>query len=164
MLLTSQCGFALCQKVMNLTALNVIFKTRVHDKIIGGDNPFRWQDVSTDDIGGKEFDRAVWKPLFAGVIVSIKKSTSVFWVRFDCSLSGATPGSRPLLPPRSFPAIGGLQLETSRIQGAQIRDAGSRPQGCNYCQPPGRTWSRILSIRRRAGKPPTRRELSPGFV
>jgi hypothetical protein len=59
MLLTSQCGFALCQKVMNFTVLNVIFKTRVHDKIIGGDNPFRWQDVSTDGIGGKEFDRAV---------------------------------------------------------------------------------------------------------
>ncbi|MEE9338207.1 MAG: peroxiredoxin [Methylococcaceae bacterium] len=26
---------------------NVIFKTRVRDESIGGDNPFRWQDVST---------------------------------------------------------------------------------------------------------------------
>ena len=29
---------------------DVIFKTRVRDESIGGDNPFRWQDVSTDDI------------------------------------------------------------------------------------------------------------------
>jgi peroxiredoxin len=29
---------------------NVIFKTRVRDEKIGGDNPFRWQDVSTRDI------------------------------------------------------------------------------------------------------------------
>jgi len=29
---------------------NVIFKTRVRDENIGGDNPFRWQDVSTRDI------------------------------------------------------------------------------------------------------------------
>lgn len=28
----------------------VIFKTRVRDESIGGDNPFRWQDVSSDDI------------------------------------------------------------------------------------------------------------------
>ena len=28
----------------------VVFKTRVRDESIGGDNPFRWQDVSTDDI------------------------------------------------------------------------------------------------------------------
>ncbi len=28
----------------------VIFKTRVRDESLGGDNPFRWQDVSTDDI------------------------------------------------------------------------------------------------------------------
>jgi len=26
------------------------FKTRVRDESIGGDNPFRWQDVTTDDI------------------------------------------------------------------------------------------------------------------
>ncbi len=32
------------------TVPNVIFKTRVRDESIGGDNPFRWQDVSTDDI------------------------------------------------------------------------------------------------------------------
>jgi peroxiredoxin len=29
---------------------DVIFKTRVRDESIGGDNPFRWQDVSSDDI------------------------------------------------------------------------------------------------------------------
>lgn len=29
---------------------NVVFKTRVRDESIGGDNPFRWQDVTTDDI------------------------------------------------------------------------------------------------------------------
>lgn len=28
----------------------IVFKTRVHDESIAGDNPFRWQDVSTDDI------------------------------------------------------------------------------------------------------------------
>ncbi len=29
---------------------NVVFRTRVRDESIGGDNPFKWQDVSTDDI------------------------------------------------------------------------------------------------------------------
>lgn len=29
---------------------SVIFKTRVRDEAVGGENPFRWQDVSTDDI------------------------------------------------------------------------------------------------------------------
>ena len=29
---------------------DVVFKTRVRDESIGGDNPFRWQDVSTDDV------------------------------------------------------------------------------------------------------------------
>lgn len=28
---------------------NVTFKTRVRDESIGGDNPFRWQDKTTDD-------------------------------------------------------------------------------------------------------------------
>lgn len=28
---------------------NVTFKTRVRDESIGGDNPFRWQDVTSDD-------------------------------------------------------------------------------------------------------------------
>ncbi|MEX0652054.1 MAG: peroxiredoxin [Candidatus Paceibacterota bacterium] len=33
---------------------HVVFKTRVRDESIGGDNPFRWQDVSSDEIfGGK---------------------------------------------------------------------------------------------------------------
>lgn len=35
---------------MTQTVPDVIFKTRVRDESIGGDNPFRWQDVSTDDI------------------------------------------------------------------------------------------------------------------
>lgn len=29
---------------------NVVFKTRVRDESIGGDNPFKWQDVTTKDI------------------------------------------------------------------------------------------------------------------
>ncbi|MEQ8313006.1 MAG: peroxiredoxin [Gammaproteobacteria bacterium] len=29
---------------------SVVFKTRVRDESIGGDNPFRWQDVSSDDV------------------------------------------------------------------------------------------------------------------
>jgi peroxiredoxin len=33
---------------------NVVFKTRVRDESIGGDNPFRWQDSTTQEIfGGK---------------------------------------------------------------------------------------------------------------
>jgi peroxiredoxin len=29
---------------------DVTFKTRVRDEAVGGDNPFRWQDVTTDEI------------------------------------------------------------------------------------------------------------------
>jgi peroxiredoxin len=32
------------------TIPEVIFKTRIRDESIGGDNPFRWQDVSSNDI------------------------------------------------------------------------------------------------------------------
>lgn len=32
---------------------NVTLKTRVRDESIGGDNPFRWQDVKTGDLFGK---------------------------------------------------------------------------------------------------------------
>jgi len=35
---------------MTITVPKVVFKTRVRDQSIGGDNPFRWQDVSSDDI------------------------------------------------------------------------------------------------------------------
>ncbi len=28
---------------------NIVFKTRVRDESIGGDNPYRWQDVTSDD-------------------------------------------------------------------------------------------------------------------
>jgi thioredoxin-dependent peroxiredoxin len=29
---------------------NVVFKTRVRDESIGGENPFKWQDISTADV------------------------------------------------------------------------------------------------------------------
>ena len=32
------------------TVPDVVFKTRVRDESIGGENPFRWQDVTTDDL------------------------------------------------------------------------------------------------------------------
>ncbi len=35
---------------MSQTVPEVTFKTRVRDESIGGDNPFRWQDVSSDEI------------------------------------------------------------------------------------------------------------------
>ncbi len=35
---------------MSTTVPNVVFKTRVRDASLGGDNPFRWQDVCSDDI------------------------------------------------------------------------------------------------------------------
>jgi len=35
---------------MNQTVPQVVFKTRVRDERVEGPNPYRWQDVSTDDI------------------------------------------------------------------------------------------------------------------
>ena len=36
------------------TVPSVVFKTRVRDDRVGGDNPYRWQDVGSDEIfGGK---------------------------------------------------------------------------------------------------------------
>ena len=35
---------------MPVTVPDIVFKTRIRDESIAGDNPFRWQDVSTDDI------------------------------------------------------------------------------------------------------------------
>ena len=35
---------------MKVTIPTVIFKTRIRDESIAGDNPFRWQDVSSNDI------------------------------------------------------------------------------------------------------------------
>jgi peroxiredoxin len=32
------------------TVPSVVFKTRVRDASVGGDNPYRWQDLSSDDI------------------------------------------------------------------------------------------------------------------
>ncbi|CAN5688860.1 peroxiredoxin [soil metagenome] len=32
------------------TVPNVIFKTRVRDESVGGENPYRWQDITSDDI------------------------------------------------------------------------------------------------------------------
>ena len=34
----------------NAQVPNVTFKTRVRDESIGGENPFRWQDVTTDEL------------------------------------------------------------------------------------------------------------------
>ncbi len=36
--------------VIQSTVPQVVFKTRVRDESVEGSNPFRWQDVSTDDI------------------------------------------------------------------------------------------------------------------
>ena len=34
---------------------HVVFKTRVRDESVGGENPYRWQDKTTEDIfGGKK--------------------------------------------------------------------------------------------------------------
>lgn len=35
---------------MNTRVPNVTFKTRVRDEAVGGENPFRWQDVTSDDV------------------------------------------------------------------------------------------------------------------
>ena len=35
---------------MSLNVPEIVFKTRVRDESIGGDNPFRWEDVTTNDI------------------------------------------------------------------------------------------------------------------
>lgn len=37
-------------QVSNMTVPNVVFKTRVRDETVEGPNPFRWQDVSSEDI------------------------------------------------------------------------------------------------------------------
>jgi thioredoxin-dependent peroxiredoxin len=29
---------------------DVVFKTRVRDELVGGDNPFRWQDLTSDEV------------------------------------------------------------------------------------------------------------------
>lgn len=36
--------------IENTKVPNVTFKTRVRDESVGGDNPFRWQDVTTQDL------------------------------------------------------------------------------------------------------------------
>ncbi|WP_245725230.1 peroxiredoxin [Nitrosomonas halophila] len=38
------------EKIMIRQVPEVLFKTRVRDQSIGGDNPFRWQDVTSSDI------------------------------------------------------------------------------------------------------------------
>ncbi len=35
---------------MRTTVPETVFKTRVRDESVGGDNPFRWQDMTTEDI------------------------------------------------------------------------------------------------------------------
>jgi thioredoxin-dependent peroxiredoxin len=41
---------AATEQTIPQTVPDVVFKTRVRDESIGGDNPFRWQDVTTKDI------------------------------------------------------------------------------------------------------------------
>lgn len=38
------------EKLVNQKVPSVIFKTRVRDEKIGGPNPYRWQDVSSDEL------------------------------------------------------------------------------------------------------------------
>ena len=37
----------------------VVFKTRVRDESIGGDNPYRWEDKTTDDLFENKGGRGV---------------------------------------------------------------------------------------------------------
>lgn len=42
-------------KLVGTKVPSVTFKTRVRDEAVGGENPYRWQDVTTDEIfGGKK--------------------------------------------------------------------------------------------------------------
>ena len=38
------------QVLVNNSVPQVTFKTRVRDESVGGENPFRWQDLTTDDV------------------------------------------------------------------------------------------------------------------
>jgi peroxiredoxin len=38
------------EKLIGTSVPQVTFKTRVRDESVGGDNPFRWQDVTTDEV------------------------------------------------------------------------------------------------------------------
>lgn len=41
--------------LINQKVPNVTFKTRVRDEAVGGENPYRWQDVTSDELfGGKK--------------------------------------------------------------------------------------------------------------
>jgi peroxiredoxin len=43
------------QPLVNQKLPHVVFKTRVRDEAVGGENPYRWQDRTTEDIfGGKK--------------------------------------------------------------------------------------------------------------
>ena len=47
------------QEELTMTAINrvpdVVFKTRVRDESVEGENPFRWEDKTTQDLfGGKK--------------------------------------------------------------------------------------------------------------
>ncbi len=43
------------EKIIGTKVPEVIFKTRVRDESIGGENPFRWQDLSSSEVfGGKK--------------------------------------------------------------------------------------------------------------
>lgn len=36
--------------LIDMTVPQVTFKTRVRDESIGGDNPFKWYDLTTDEL------------------------------------------------------------------------------------------------------------------
>ncbi len=67
---------------MKVTIPTVVFKTRIRDESIAGDNPFRWQDVSSDDIfKGKKV--VIWlyrvllhQRVLALTCLDLKKNTS----------------------------------------------------------------------------------------
>lgn len=69
---------------------NVIFKCRVRDEKIGGSNPFKWKDVSSDDLfKGK---RSVIFALPGGIVIIIILSDNHFTYYFySCYLLAFTP-------------------------------------------------------------------------
>ena len=42
--------------MINVKVPQVVFRTRVRDESIGGDNPFKWEDKTTEDYFIKDSD------------------------------------------------------------------------------------------------------------